>query len=172
MKHLEEESINQLLGIIPAYPATRIMHISDGGEQLYYALRALSLEEEYEYLLAITNEDFYEALKRVHRPSPLQLIKKISLDQKNYAPMVKQYDFLFVSAEIPLEFENKFVKKVHGHIKSSGNIILFLPKNDPELIQRWYAHLEEHLYVAMNTIDLFEHYEILIAKKMHGWGGK
>ncbi len=32
--------------------------------------------------------------------------------------------------------------------------------------------LEEHYYVASNTIDdLFENYDVLISKKMHGWGG-
>jgi hypothetical protein len=32
--------------------------------------------------------------------------------------------------------------------------------------------LEENNYVASNTIDdLFEHYDLLISKKMHGWGG-
>jgi len=171
MKKLETKAIEQLLSIIPPYPATRIMHISDGGNQLYEHLLDLSYEQEYEYFLAVLDEAFYQEKKGNADPKRWHFVKKITLDQRLYASKVKQYDFLFVSAEIPEASVNAFVKKVHAHIKNSGNIILFLPKNDPAMVQRWYEHLEEHLYVAMNTIDIFEHYEILIAKKMHGWGG-
>ena len=172
MKYLETNSIEKLLTIIPESPATRVMHISDGGDPLYVHLKAFCLSKEYEYLLATLNDDFYTSKKEESSREDLHFVKKITLEQRGYASLSKQYDFLFVSAKIPVDFENEFVKKVHGHIKSSGNIILFLPKHDSTVIRRWYEHLEEHLYVAMNTLDIFEHYELLIAKKMHGWGGK
>lgn len=100
--------------------------------------------------------------------APLCHVKKINLEQRVYAPMAKLYDFIFVTADIPESIQNMFVQKIHLHIKSSGNLILFLPKNDTLLLQRWYEDLQEHLYVAMNSIDN----EIFIARKMHGWGGE
>jgi len=40
-----------------------------------------------------------------------------------------------------------------------------------KVLDRWQQVLEENYFVATNTIDMFEEYEILISKKMHGWGG-
>ncbi len=172
MKYLENESIEKLLTIIPEHPASRIMHISEGGKDFYHTLKAFCLDRDYEYLINITDNDFYEEIKKESNPKRLHFIKKISLDQRIYASMSKQYDYIFVTTQIPEAFENEFAKKIHRYIKNSGNIIFLLPKENKIAFRRWYEHLEEHLFVAINTIDIFENYEILIAKKMHGWGGK
>lgn len=173
MKALELTAVNQLLLIIPNHPATRIMHISGGGdEELCRHFKQFCVEREYEYLLNIADESFYTQMADQFDDAPLCHVKKINLEQRVYAPMAKLYDFIFVTATIPESIQNMFAQKIHLHIKSSGNLILFLPKNDTLLLQRWYEDLEEHLYVAMNTIDIFENYEIFIARKMHGWGGE
>ena len=172
MKSIENKSITQLLTIIPEHPAMRIMQISDGGEPLYRRLQSFCLAQEYEYLNNVIDNAFYESIKEESNSEALSFVKKITLEQRVYASMSKQYDFIFVSATIPEAFENEFAKKIHRYIKNAGNLILFLPKGEGLTLQRWYAHLEEHLFVAINSIDMFENYEILIAKKMHGWGGK
>jgi hypothetical protein len=84
----------------------------------------------------------------------------------------KIYEYVFVTAKIEKEIRSDFVKRVHSIIKNSGNIIIFLPKGSYEERYSWIELLEDHYYVASNTIDdLFENYDVLISKKMHGWGG-
>jgi len=170
MKKLEQKAIEQLLSIIPNHPAQRIMQISDGGTELSDTIQTLVKEEEYEFLLAVTQEEVYPSLKHHYKEESECSVKLIQLTNRRYVSMAKVYDYLFVTAEIPLEMAHEFSKTVHTHIKNSGNIIMFLPKNDVQTLNIWKETLSENLYVAISDIDMFEHYEILIAKKMHGWG--
>ena len=170
MKKLEKKAINQLLSIIPNHPAQRIMQISDGGTELSDSIQALVKKEEYEFLLAITKEEVYPTLKEHYEEQSECSVKLIEFENRRYVSMAKSYEYLFVTAEVPLEIADKFSQTTHAHIKNAGNIIMFLPKNDLQTLAIWQEALTENLYVALNTIDLFENYEILIAKKMHGWG--
>jgi hypothetical protein len=170
MKSLEKEGIEQLLSIVPNYPATRILEINDGGEDLSLELKRFSKNREFEYLLDTVDEEFYNRAKELYSDGEFCIVHKIKLEQRRYVNMAKQFDFAFITATIPLEFREEFLKKVHSHIKNSGNIILFLPKNDFKLRALWWQSLEDTLFVAINNIDLFKNYEIIIAKKMHGWG--
>jgi len=171
MKNLEPKRVEQLLSIIPNHPATRIMQISQQGMQLSDALASLATEREYEFLLNITNDIFYEEIKERYPNNPECKVKKLRLNQRRYVSMAKMYDFVFVTASIPDEIQEQFAKTIHGHIKNAGNIIIFLPKNSLKILDTWRQILEENYFVASNTIDLFDEYEILISKKMHGWGG-
>jgi hypothetical protein len=170
MKILEKESIQQLLSIIPPHPATAILHISDSGEQFSKALSDFVQDREYEYQLNITDKDFYSQIKKLSIENNLCKVKLMNYNQRRYVTMSKMYDFVFVTASIPKEFELDFIKKIHIHMKNGANIIIFLPKNDIKSKYRWFEHLDNALFVAMNSIDIFENYEIIIAKKMHGWG--
>ncbi|SFV71612.1 hypothetical protein MNB_SV-13-950 [hydrothermal vent metagenome] len=170
MKNLELKKIEQLLSIIPNHPAIRIMHISQSGTQLSDALASFVKEREYEFLLNITNDVFYEEIKDRYRDNSSS-VKKMKFEQRRYVSMAKIYDYVFVTANVPNEMQEQFVKNIYGHIKNAGNIIIFLEKNNLELLDSWRQLLEKNYFVATNTIDLFENYEIVISKKMHGWGG-
>ena len=95
----------------------------------------------------------------------------MKFEQRRYVSMAKQYDYIFVSATVPDKLQEQFAKTIHSHIKNAGNIILFLPKNDLMILDGWQQTFVDNYFVATNTIDIFENYEILISKKMHGWGG-
>jgi uncharacterized protein (DUF2344 family) len=170
MKNLESKKIEQLLSIIPNHPAMRIMHISQSGTQLSDALVRLAIEREYEFLLNVNSDVFFEEIKDAY-PNDLCSVKKIKFEQRRYATMAKMYDYIFVTADIPDALQEQFTKTIHGHIKNAGNIILFLEKNNLKVLDGWRQLFEENYFVATNTIDLFSEYEILISKKMHGWGG-
>jgi hypothetical protein len=173
MKKLDKKSIDLLLEIIPNHPGLRISQFSDGGDSFSNALSELSLLREYEFQLnVVDNEEFYEKAQQLYSKEKLSSVKRIKWDQRRYASPAKQYDFLFITADIPKNHRKLFAKTIHSHIKSSGHLVLFLEKDNYQNIDEWYSFLEEYLFVAINTIDLFDNYEILIAKKMHGWGGK
>ena len=171
MKNLKYKRIEQLLSIIPEHPATRIMHISQSGLQLSDALASLAKKRDYEFLLNITNGIFYEEIKDRYIDNKECIVKKMKLQQRRYASMAKMYDYIFVTATVSDDIQGQFAKIVHGHIKNAGNIIIFLPKDDLRVLDSWRVTLEENYFVASNTIDIFDDYEILISKKMHGWGG-
>ena len=171
MKTLEPNAIEQLLTIIPDHPAIRIMHFSDGGEPLCDAIKSFCKTREYEYQLNTLNDDFQARAKELYAEKGVCSTKQIKWEQRRYAIMARLYDFLFVTTTVPEEKREMFIKNVFSDIKNAGNIILFLPKNDPKTTEVWWQLLDENLFVAINTIDMFENYEILIAKKMHGWGG-
>jgi hypothetical protein len=170
MKKLELKKIEQLLSIVPDHPALRIMHITNGDNQLTDALFTLIKDKEYELLLNLVTDDNYEAIKEKYTDKEVT-VKKITFEQRRYASMAKTYDYVFLSATVPETLQNQFAKTIHAHIRNTGNIILFLEKNNLKLLDSWRQVLEENYFVASNTIDLFDEYEVLSSKKMHGWGG-
>ena len=170
MKNLESKKIEQLLSIIPDHPAIQIMHITQNDNKLSDTLESLVKKNEYTLLLNVTDDSFYDELRERYIDNSCS-VKKMKFEQRRYASMAKLFDFVFVTATVPNEFQEQFAKTIHGHIKNAGNIILFLEKNNLQVVDRWRQILEENYFVATNTIDLFSEYEILISKKMHGWGG-
>jgi len=170
MKNLELKKIEQLLSIIPDHPATQIMHITQNDKKLSDALESLVKINEYTLLLNVIDSDFYDELNERYCDDSCS-VKHMKFEQRRYASMAKMFDFVFVTATVGDEFQEQFAKTIHGHIKNAGNIILFLEKDNLEVLDRWRQILEENYFVATNTIDLFSEYEILISKKMHGWGG-
>ena len=170
MKKLESKKIEQLLSIIPEHPATRIMYISHNDLQLSDTLANFVKDRDYELLLNITDDIFYEEIKDRYKDKST-IVKKMNFQQRRYVSMAKLYDYIFVSSNVPDELQEQFAKSIHSHIKNAGNIILFLPKNDLRVLDTWQQVLDENYFVATNSIDIFENYEILISKKMHGWGG-
>jgi len=172
MKNLEIKPIKQLLEIIPNHPGLRISQFSDGGEKFSNLLSELCISREHEYQLNVLDEEFYPKAIELYANGALSSVKRIKWEQRRYASPAKQYDFLFITATVPQNHRRLFAQTIHSHIKSAGHLVLFLEKNNQQNIDEWYSFLEEYLFVAMNTIDLFDNYEIFIAKKMHGWGGK
>jgi len=170
MKNLELKKIEQLLSIIPDHPATQIMHITQSDKELSTALETLVTQRDYTLLINVIDDDFYDEIKENYSADACS-VKKMKFEQRRYATMAKLFDYVFVTADIPNELQNQFAKTIHGHMKNAGNIILFLEKNNLKVLDRWQQVLEENYFVATNTIDMFEEYEILISKKMHGWGG-
>ncbi|MEA1952859.1 MAG: hypothetical protein U9O24_00515 [Campylobacterota bacterium] len=172
MKNIEKNRIEQLLEIISDAPALRIAHFTEGGEPFIEALNDFCHEKTYEYQLNCTTPSFYEEMKTKFELTPHLKAVNFSLDRPRYMTQAKLYEYLFVTTRIKEETRSDFLKKVHGIIKNAGIIIVFLPKGSLEERYHWVSLLEEHYFVASNTIDdLFEHYDVLISKKMHGWGG-
>ncbi len=171
MKQLEEERIDQLLGIIDLYPAIRIMHFSDGSHLLSKKIWQLCEENDYEYQLNCTNDVCYEESSSKYAESENIKIKQINLAQPRYAIQAKMYDYLFVTSEIMDEEKASFLKKSYGVIKNAGLILIFIPKNSLKENHIWNELLQENNFVATNTLDTFSNYDVIISKKMHGWGG-
>ena len=171
MNQLEEGRVEQLLGIINLYPAIRVMHFTDGDDLLSQKIYELCREHEYEYQLNTMDEISYENLRRVYGDMPYVKVKQINPKQPRYATQAKLYDYLFVNSKISDESRGEFVQRCYGAIKNAGLIVIFISKDDLQEYYIWSDLLTDNNFVAINKLDTFSHYDIVIAKKMHGWGG-
>ncbi len=171
MKTIEKEQLKKLLQIIQPSPMQRIGHFSGGGDLFCEQLSDFCQINEYEYLLNCTDNDFYDSCIQRYETKEWVKIKNFNLARPNYLLHGKFYEYLFVTTTISEETRETFLQKSHKCIKNAGHIILLVPKKDYMQIDIWTQLLEENYFVATNTIDIFQNYEIIISKKMHGWGG-
>ena len=172
MKNIEKDKLKQLLEIIADAPALRIAHFSESGEIMTEVLSDFCQKKEYEYQINCTESSFFETMSDKFKDNNTVKPIKFTLDRPRYMMQGKLYEYLFVTTAIEEAMRSDFLKKAHGIIKNAGHILIFLPKGSYEERYNWMTLLEEHYYVASNTIDdLFENYDVLISKKMHGWGG-
>ena len=171
MKNLEKNELETLLQIIGTTPSMQIAHFSDGGEIIIDMIKKDCKKKEYEYYLLCTNKEFYEKISLHFENEDLISIRNFPLQRPNYLIQAREYNFLFVTTYIEKEIRASFLEKSHKIIRTAGNIIIFIPKKDYKERDNWMSLLEEHLYVATSLVDdMFEHYDVIISKKMHGWG--
>ena len=175
MKNMTDKQLDQLLTIINLYPSTRIMHFSDDTPALNRKIAQLCRENSYEFELYYNSDKLLQSSIDTFATNPLVTNKKINLKQPRYAIQAKLYDYFFVTMPIEDTLKENFLKKSHAIIKNAGIIIIFVPKienkKDDKNIYLWMQLLEENYFVASNTIDIFDHYDLVVSKKMHGWGG-
>ena len=173
MKTLEDKTVNSLLQIIPNHPAMRIMQVADVNKNisneniLIDKIFEFVQEKEYDFHLnLITQNDNYKEKYKIPKVSSVRFL---DLNRASFMLQARLYDFVYISANI--DNINDFTQKVYKVIKGSGIIIIFIDKTKQDKLQEWYRVLEKNYFVAMNTIDISNDFEVLSAKKMHGWGG-
>jgi len=172
MKPIEKEKFAQLLTIIPDHPMVRLLHFADSGIELPRILDDFVMQKGYEYQINCTDQAYFAYIERTMKSSGQTKARYFALTRPRYMQQGKLYDFVFVTAAVETALQEAFLQRLHPIIKNGGNILLFLPKGDHDQRFEWMRLLEENYYVASNTIDdLFEYYDLLISKKMHGWGG-
>ncbi len=64
---------------------------------------------------------------------------------------------------------DKFIKELYHSLENSANIILISNKNKNNTLFM-IDILDRNDFRATNSIDIFENYNIVVAKKMHMWG--
>ena len=171
MNIIDTKELKLLLSIIPNHPLTQLFHINDNSVSLSNDLNNFIKKNNFEYDITTTDENFLEELKnKIQDISDKTTIHKLDLKQHRYNRHSKIYDFAFVSMNIKeIKDLGLFLKKLHTIIKNSGYLLIFVEK-DQDNLQEILQLLEDKLYVAINTIDISPNYEVISAKKMHGWG--
>ena len=173
MKNLEKDQLEILLEIIGSTPGHLIAHMSEGGEMLVEMLHDYCLDKAYKYQLNCIDMDFYETMKEKYQEEPNTGVLKFALDRRVYKIQAREYHFLFVSCDVPVEDRASFLEKSHAIIRTAGHIVIFIAKNNYDERDSWTEMLEEKLYVSTSIMDdLFESYDVVISKRMHGWGDK
>lgn len=173
MKHIELDKLRKLLEIVGPYPYTAVAHFSDNNLEISQTIYDYCHAKSYDYQVNATDKVFYAKLHEAFEGKEGIRIIDFSLKRPKYLIQGKTYEYLFVTIDLPPEQRDDFLRKAHEIVRNAGNILLFVPSTEDKERYAWEKLLEQNYYVATNTInDLFEDYDVIISKKMHGWGDK
>jgi hypothetical protein len=93
-----------------------------------------------------------------------------TIDQKKFKLKAREFEYVVV-CDCLHETQNieKFIDEIYHSLENSAEIIVIFKKEnfDP---YRVIDILDTANFRAMNIIDIFEHYHLVMAKKMHMWG--
>jgi len=161
-------NLKKLLQIIPTnHPALRVVHFTQQEHPITELLYNLSDKYDIEYQINILDETLINHLQTKYQNINTKIVK-FNLNRPKYMIQGKIYDFAFVTANI--EDIDTFLQKIHPIIKNAGNIIFLIPKDIKTDI--YVELLEKNYFVATSIMDdLLENENIIISRKMHGWGG-
>ena len=170
MKPIEKDKLNQLLQIIQNEPGQRIVHFVDDDHTFIPHLSDFCKKQETTYYLHCTTELSYD---RAINAYDAQHISHFNLKRPRYKIQGIEYDYVISTLNFKQEDKNDFLKKCYDIIKTAGNIIIFIPNTTYAQRDEWKTLLEEHYYVSTTIIDdLFTDIDVVISKRMHGWGNK
>ncbi len=173
MKNLEQDKVEQLLQIIQDKPGQRIVHFSDGSHILTKNLSEFCENHHSDYYLYCTKDAFYDKSVTKYAGQAHMHIVKFNLRRPRYMMQAVEYDYLIATLDFAEEDKAVFLEKCYPIIRTGGNIIILIPNSSYMERDEWRDLLVEQYYVSTNIIeDLFEHYDVIISKRMHGWGGK
>ena len=172
MQPIEHEAFEKLLNIIPNYPTIRIGHFADNDFYLPSMLAAFVRERDYAYRINALEKPYEAALRERFADAEGVEVVPFALTRPRYLIQGKMYDFVFVTCSVAPDMRESFLQKLHPAVKNGGQVVLFVPGDNKVESAQWSELLERNYYVATNTIDdLFAHYDVVISRKMHGWGG-
>ncbi len=169
MRRLDPYKAHQLTQLISThYPNQLIMQISDGGCDLHHTLYEFTRNKGYEFDLLGVDWECDELAKEDH---PGYRTEMLDLSRRQYNRHGRKYDNLFVTLDEELLYADlsTMLKKIYRIMKNAG-IVTFLIDRDAPLRSEMDRYLEEGYFVAISHIDIFDDYDIVTAKKMHGWG--
>ena len=122
------------------------------------------------FISIIENENFEcvdELIQYANSINATLHVNEFNFEQKNYNKHAIQYDFLFICADIDKRSDIlEIANKTYRVLKNAGHVFVLSKK---ESTCRLSEVFEESNFVAINTISLDDEYDVISAKKMHGW---
>jgi hypothetical protein len=169
MKPLEADKVEQLLEVLQKKPGQRIVHFTASSHILTKYLHRFCQTHNNDYYLYCTKDVFYDkSMTKYAGQSNIQ-IAKFNLHRPRYILKATEFDYLITTVDLTEEDKGKFLGKCYPILKTGGNIIIILPNSGYTERDEWRDILQEQYYGSVNIIDdLFEHYDVIIAKRMHG----
>lgn len=79
------------------------------------------------------------------------------------------FDYVVISCTlVQHDDQNNFMNLISKSLRDSGYMIIL--ENKDQALDSVYELLEKYDYGAVNSIDIFEKYNLIMAKKLHMWG--
>ncbi len=169
MKRVEKSGVDMLMQIVSNhYPNQQILHITDCSNDLHDYLIELAKERNYEYDLKYICDDEPGFSKEITYDRCR--VQRLDLAAKAYNRHARLYEYAFITIGDDLLSENleEFLKKIYRLMKNSG-IVVFLLEKGGVVEKTIDKDLEDGYFVATSHIDIFKEYDVVNARKMHGW---
>ncbi|WP_300367991.1 hypothetical protein [Hydrogenimonas sp.] len=154
--------------ISPHYPNQQILHLTDGSNDFHRTLYDFTKSKGFEYDLRTVGCEIEEFDAGDH---PACRVESLDLAERKYNKHARLYENIFVtiSPESLEEDIQTILKKFFRVMKNAAILTLVIDRGAP-LLDRIDNDLEECYFVAINHIDIFDDYDVVTAKKLHGWG--
>ncbi|WP_456452865.1 hypothetical protein [Hydrogenimonas sp.] len=169
MERLDPHKARLLTHMIsPHYPNQRIMLITDGRCDLHATLFDFTKQKEFEFEVRTVGCELEGFDTEGHAGCRLEVM---GLRAPRYNRHAKQYENIYLTLH-PSHLEKEttaILKKLYAVIKNAGVLTVMVEKGAP-LLKRLDAELEKSNFVAIGHVDIFDDYEVVTAKKLHGWG--
>jgi len=171
MKNLEQEEVDQLLQVIQKKPAQRIVHFCEESSILNKHLAVLCKEYTNDYYIYCTDPTYFTEATEIFKEQSQVHAVNFNLRRPRYLMQAIEYDYLISTLDFTNKNKTEFLEKCYPIIRTGGNIFIFILKSGYEERDEWREILEEQYYVSVTIIDnIFKHYDVISAKRMHGWG--
>lgn len=171
MKSIESNEVEELLQVIQKKPAQRIVHFSHESHLLTPSLHQFCITQENDYYLYCTQDDFYDKMAKAYENAPHMKIVKFNLRRPRYLIRGIEFDYLISTLDFDIEDKTEFLQKCYPIIRTGGNIVIIIPNSTYPQRDEWRDILQEQYYVSVAIIDdIFKGYDVIVAKRMHGWG--
>jgi len=171
MKNLESTQVEELLQILAKKPGQRIVHFTDSNHTLTKHLQHFCQSIDTQYYLYCINDSCYDEVKPIYSDASHMKTIKFNLRRPRYLIQGIEYDYLIATLDFNTEDKREFLEKCYPIIRTGGNIIILIENSTASERDEWSTLLEETYYLSVNIIDnIFDDYDVIVAKRMHGWG--
>ena len=154
--------------ISPHYPNQMILHLTDGINDFHRTLYDFTKSKAFEYDLRTVGCEIDDLDTDVH---PGCRVETLDLNERKFNKHARLYENVYVtiSADTLEKDIQTLLKKFFRVMKNAAILTLVVERGAP-LLEHIDKDLEECYFVAINHIDIFDDYDVVTAKKMHGWG--
>jgi hypothetical protein len=93
-----------------------------------------------------------------------------TINLERFRLTARDFEYVIVSDCLDMIADiDKFIKEIYHSLENSANVILISHKNKNNLLFM-IDILERNDFRATNSIEIFDDYNLVMAKKMHMWG--
>ncbi|MCK5110753.1 MAG: hypothetical protein KAQ94_04455 [Arcobacteraceae bacterium] len=97
-------------------------------------------------------------------------IELSTIDEKNFRIGARDFEYVIISNCLEyIQNKKQFLTRIYHSLENSAQILI-LDKKDNMNIDNIKQLLDDTHYLAANEVDIFEDYDLIVAKKMHMWG--
>ncbi|WP_300363922.1 hypothetical protein [Hydrogenimonas sp.] len=154
--------------ISPHYPRQLIMQLTDGSTDLHRTLFEFTKSKGFEYDLKTVGCEIDDLEAQSH---PCCRIESLDLAARQYNRHARVYENIYVTLSAErLEGDIQTILKKFFRITKNAGVLTMLIERGTPLLERIDSDLEAGYFVAVNHIDIFDDYDVVTAKKLHGWG--
>jgi len=145
---MTQKEKEEFFSLFEHFPNTALYHISDNCEDINSLLEELISNIEGELKTQNLNE----------------------IEQKNFRLKNRNYEYAIVSNCLnKTEYTDRFITSIYHSLENSAFIITLQEKGTMD-VNEMIDILDRNHFRAVNDINIFEKYHLVMAKKLHMWG--